>query len=152
MLSTNTITKHNRAKQRYCAPVNVTGSSSSPGVKLCFVTIQRHTARRTESVKRTARLNNITSAEKMMQQSAKVLTCFASVYAFSIFLIFLKVYILYILRALRVTIFNKSVHVVIKVLFFFFEYIKYTILFKVLHFINSYKLAEFFRIGTIKRK
>ena len=84
MLKTNTTTMPNKAKQTYCAPVNVTGYSSSPGVKLCFVTIQRHTARSTEIVKRTARPNNITSAEKMMQQRAKMLTCFARMYAFSI--------------------------------------------------------------------
>lgn len=73
-----------KAKHIYCAPVRVTGSSSSPGVKLCFVTLHRHTARRAESVKRMARRNKIARAERMMQQRAKVLTCFSWVYAFSI--------------------------------------------------------------------
>ena len=84
MLITNTAATLNRTKPRYCAPVSSTGSSSSPGVKLCFVLSQRQTARRNESMKRTARRDKIARAERIMQQRANVLTCFVEVYAFSI--------------------------------------------------------------------
>ena len=84
MLITNTAATLNRTKPRYCAPVSITGSSSSPGVKLCFVLSQRQTAQRNESTEHAARRDKIARAERTMQQMAKVLTCFAGVNAFPI--------------------------------------------------------------------
>ena len=73
-----------KAKHIYCDPVSTTGTSSSPGVKLCFVLSQHQTARRAKSMKRTARRDKIAIAERMMQQRAEVLTCFGRMYALSI--------------------------------------------------------------------